>query len=177
MTSLLPPNATRLERNLATVNARLGDLVAPLGDLMNPATCPAPLLPWLASTMSVDGWIDAWTEEQKRAVIAASYQVHRKKGTRAALRAALDSLGVVGKVVEWWETMPQGAPYTFHVDIDTEGVGMVGGFLSSVEQQIAAVKPVRSHFSVRLLATTRSKVYFGAACQDIVVTTIYPKAP
>lgn len=177
MINLLPPNTTPLERNLAAANARLGDLATPLRDLMNPATCPAALLPWLASTMSVDTWVDTWTEAQKRAVIAASYQVHRKKGTLASLRAALAALGVVGKVVEWWEETPKATPYTFCIDIDTEDVGMVGGFLRSVEQQIAAVKPVRSHFTVRLTATTRPKIHIGAAFQDVIITTIYPSEP
>ena len=175
MANLLPANATPLERNLAAASAPLGDLPVPLNDLMNPATCPAPLLPWLASALSVDSWTASWTDAQKRAVIAASYQVHRKKGTLAALRAALLSLNVSAEVVEWWQAVPQAAPYTFQVDIDTEGVGMLTTFLASVEQQIAAVKPVRAHFTVRLAATARPAIHVGAGYQDVVITTIYPR--
>ncbi|MCD9124037.1 phage tail protein I, partial [Cupriavidus sp. UGS-1] len=49
MTSLLPPNATPLERNLATVGAEaIAGVPVPLRDLWNPATCPPALLPFLA---------------------------------------------------------------------------------------------------------------------------------
>ena len=43
--TLLPPNATALERALASVIARISDVPVPIGDLWNPARCPAPLLP------------------------------------------------------------------------------------------------------------------------------------
>lgn len=176
MADLLPPNATALERNVATVNARLGDLAAPLRDLMNPATCPAALLPWLASALSVDYWDESWTESQKRGVIAASIKVHRHKGTLAAVKAALASLEVVAEIVEWFNETPQAAPYTFRVDVDTEGAGMLAPFLASVEQQITGAKNVRSHFTVRLIAVTRPSVHIGVAVHDLVITTIYPKA-
>lgn len=174
MDNLLPPNATVLERNVAAINALLGELATPLRDLMNPATCPAALLPWLASALSVDSWNDAWTEAQKRAVIAASYQVHRKKGTLASVRAALASLDVSADIIEWWQEAPQAAPYTFRVDVDTEDVGMAADFFGSIEQQINAVKPVRSHFKVRLIAKPRGQLFIGTGCHDAVITTIYP---
>lgn len=177
MANLLPPNATQLERNLAAVNAALGELATPLRDLLNPTTCPARLLPWLAYATSVDLWNDTWTEEQQRAVIASSYLVHSRKGTLSAILAALEALGVTADVIEWWQTTPKGAPYTFVVDVDTEPAGMRAAFLASIEQQIAAVKPVRSHFKVRLTAAARPEVHVGLACHDTVITTIYPKTP
>lgn len=177
MDNLLPPNASLLERNLATVNARLGELPAPMRDLMNPHACPAPLLPWLAWALSVDSWDDAWSEAQKRAVIAASYQVHRKKGTLGAVQAALDALAVSAEVVEWWQETPRGVPGTFRVDVDTEGVGMADSFAQSIERQVVTVKPVRAHFTVRLVAKARPSFFVGSAYQDIITTTIYPKAP
>lgn len=87
--TLLPPNATALERALASVIARISDVPVPIGDLWNPARCPAPLLPWLAWALSVDEWDNSWTEEVQRAVIAASVEIHRHKGTIWAMRHAL----------------------------------------------------------------------------------------
>ena len=49
--SLLPPNASALERKLEQATLRLGTLPVPLRELWNPDTCPAHLLPWLAWTV------------------------------------------------------------------------------------------------------------------------------
>lgn len=178
MSDLLPPNATPLERRLAAVNARLGELdTAPLRNLLNPATCPAALLPWLAYGLSVDLWDDTWSEAQKRAVCAASIAVHRSKGTRAAVLSALAALDVTASIIEWFQEAPQAAPYTFKVDIETESQGMTAARLGTIEQQITALKPVRSHFKTRLVVTPRAALYFAATTQDLITTTIYPKAP
>jgi phage tail P2-like protein len=89
--SLLPPNATVLERRIAA-----SGFVTPSGrvpTLWNADTCPAALLPWLAWAESVDEWDDTWAEQRKRDVIKASRAIHRMKGTPAAIRRALAALG------------------------------------------------------------------------------------
>ena len=89
--SLLPPNATALEKRTAA-----SGFVTPSGivpTLWNPDTCPATLLPWLAWAESVDEWDDAWAEQRKRDVIKVSRAIHRMKGTPAAIRRALTALG------------------------------------------------------------------------------------
>ncbi|MEJ1412787.1 MAG: phage tail protein I [Candidatus Sedimenticola sp. (ex Thyasira tokunagai)] len=94
MTSLLPPNATDLERNAeAAINQAIEQIDVPLRTLWNPAICPLDLLPWLAWALSVDEWDSSWTEATKRAVLAASVEVHRHKGTTASLRSALVAMG------------------------------------------------------------------------------------
>lgn len=91
--SILPPNATPAERAFEAALAGLCDLPVPVGDLWNPARCPAALLPWLAWALSVDDWDSTWSEERKRAVIAASVEVHRHKGTVGSVRRALRAAG------------------------------------------------------------------------------------
>lgn len=91
--TLLPNNATPQERALDLTTARVGDVGAPLRQLWDPETCPADLLPWLAWALSVDEWEPEWPEDRKRNVIAASVQVHRKKGTRAAVVQAVAAAG------------------------------------------------------------------------------------
>jgi phage tail P2-like protein len=92
-TTLLPANASRAERALATAVARISDVPMPHGDVWNPTTCPAALLPWLAWALSVDDWDEDWPEAVKRDVIRRSAEVHRLKGTRAGVRLALDAAG------------------------------------------------------------------------------------
>lgn len=93
MVDLLPPNASEMERALAGISSRIDVLPVTIRDLWNPSTCPAALLPWLAWTLSVDYWDTDWPDETKRAVIAASYEVHKYKGTPYAVRTALQAIG------------------------------------------------------------------------------------
>lgn len=61
MISLLPPNATELERALELlIDARIGDISTPLRDLWSAENCPEALLPWLAWALSVDQWSADW---------------------------------------------------------------------------------------------------------------------
>jgi phage tail P2-like protein len=173
MTTLLPPNATTLERNAAAAMAALGDIPVPLRDLMRPVSIPAAVLPWLAWHMSVDGWDEVWTDAQRRAVIASSYQVHRQKGTAGAVRAAIAALGLSAEIYEWWQESPRAAPHTFRVEVDD--VGVTPELMASVQEQVTATKPVRSHFTVQLIARPKDTLYMGVAYQDTVTTTIYPK--
>jgi phage tail P2-like protein len=90
--TLLPPNASTLERAVSACAATLDTLPAPPRHVRNPATCPAPLLPFLAWEFSVDEWNPNWGDDIKRAVIAASIDIHRHKGTRGAVRRALAAI-------------------------------------------------------------------------------------
>lgn len=90
--SLLPHNATPLERALEQVAVGALDLPVPTGDLWSPDKAPAALLPFLAWAVSVDDWDPDWTEDRKRKVIAASTAVHRLKGTAEGMRRALEAL-------------------------------------------------------------------------------------
>lgn len=89
MTSILPPNSTDLELALEAATARIGAVPVPNATLWDAANCPAAFLPWLAFALSVDDWNPDWPEATKRAVIAASVSVHRRKGTVGAMRRAM----------------------------------------------------------------------------------------
>lgn len=95
--TLLPPNATALERALAA-SAPL-DLPVRIGTLWNAETCPAELLPWLAWALSVDFWSLAGNEAQQRGLIANAITWHRKRGTPWALKQALATVGYPGSTL------------------------------------------------------------------------------
>ncbi|MFY9328502.1 MAG: phage tail protein I [Georgfuchsia sp.] len=91
---LLPANATRLERAVEATLTQTLDV--PIDTLWNPATCPAALLPWLAWALHVtdgEGWALAETEAQKRALLARSIELHRKKGSVWSVIEALRAIG------------------------------------------------------------------------------------
>lgn len=117
---LLPPDSTPLERAIADTARRLSEVdaevvaAAAIADL-----CPPVLLPWLAWERSVDEWNDGWTTDQKRAVVAGSFDMHSVKGTRGALNRALAQLGHSAVLTEWFET--GGAPYTFRLTLQVGG--------------------------------------------------------
>ena len=113
--TLLPPSATPFERALEQALARIEDVPVPVDTLWDPHRCPAALLPWLAWAWSVDEWDPDWPEHVKRRVIAAAPEVHRLKGTRAAVERALKAIGVFAEIVEWWQKSPKGQPGTFSV--------------------------------------------------------------
>ncbi len=91
--TLLPHNATALETALEAVAgpALLGP--APLREIWSPKKCPVHMLPWLAHAFSVDNWDPEWSEDTKRATIAAAVSVHRFKGTIGAVKRALVAAG------------------------------------------------------------------------------------
>lgn len=138
---LLPPNQTRLEAAIARapdIEARVtADIIATLWDAQR---CPARLLPWLAWALSVDDWDEAWDDTTKRRMIAASIEIHRRKGTPWAVRRALELLGLHVQIREWFNT--GNAPYTFEVRI--AAAGRIDR--QAVARAIDAYKPVsRSH--------------------------------
>ncbi|WP_278386045.1 phage tail protein I [Stutzerimonas kunmingensis] len=139
---MLPPNATQLERALAETTAHLGSLPVPVRSVWNPQTCPVATLPWLAWALSVDDW-NGLSEAQRRALIAASYRIHRRKGTVSAVREILNASNADVRLVEWWQTQPQGTPHTFTVEVEIEDRGITQGTLENIERQIVSVKPVR----------------------------------
>ena len=149
---LLPPSATQTERDISlTCAARCAPITPMARALWDPQTCPASLLPWLAWTFSVDRWRATWPESTKRAVVAAAMGVHRRKGTVAAVRQAVEALGTVLSVREWFEY--GGDPYTARIeaytdDVADDGTGLTPEVLADLLAIIEYTAPVRVHFDL-----------------------------
>lgn len=153
--SLLPPNATRLERALEAGAARLGDVSAPIDTLVDPATIAASALPWLAYGLSVDFWDTAWSEAMKRRTVAESIAQHRIKGTRASVEHVLARIDRLATVLEAHEDAPRLAPHTFEVHLPlVTAPGSAGGaraqaaIVDDIIAQVGTVKPLREHLTV-----------------------------
>lgn len=152
-TSILKPNATVAERALEQAMQTGKADLSPVAALLNPETCPAHLLGWLAWTLSVDSWDASWPEAVKREVIAQSVDVHRRKGTAGSVKKALASLGMEARISEWFEY--GGAPGTFQIDVLIEEVFAAGfnvspALLADVERVLQNTKPVSAQYSIRL---------------------------
>jgi len=92
MAHLLPPNASAQEIALSETTGRLSVAVE-IPKLVNIATCPVALLPWLAWMLSLDEWDDNWIESVKRQLISEAYNIHSRKGTPGAIKKALLAIG------------------------------------------------------------------------------------
>lgn len=157
--SLLPPPLRRdLNcRALETVAARLSTLdLTPLV-LYDVDSVPASLLPYLAEQFNVlgdAGWDIADTDDERRALIKEAIALHKIKGTPYAVRRALDILGVVGTIVEWWQREPRGAPHTFSISISLKEQASDAVIdaqrVAQIQRAVSFWKPARSHFSMSI---------------------------
>lgn len=145
--TLLPINATTQERAIEGATARLSDVPVPVRAVWSPDDCPAEILPWLASQFAVDTWDSTWTEAQKRAAIASSVAIHKRKGTAGAVKLAVSALGMNAIVSEWFKQSPAGAPYTFSIDITVSYVGLTQQQLHGIVPVIDRTKNLRSHLT------------------------------
>ena len=171
----LPPNTTALERAIAVACAELVNVPVPLRELWNADRCPVALLPFLAWACSVDRWDDAWPESIKRGTIKASYFIHKHKGTIAAVRRVVESLGYLIRITEWWQTTPPGVPGTFRLDVGVLDTGITDAMFQEMERLIADAKPVSRHLmGLALYLETRGQVQIGLAAYHGDAMTVYP---
>jgi len=152
--SLLPPNATPLERALEAAMARIGDITAPIDTLLDPMSIDIDWLAWLAWGLSLDSWDADWTEAVKRQAVSQSIALHRVKGTRMSVEAVLRRFDHLLRVVEWHETVPRGTPHTFEIilplavgDTAPGGTRSTAAFTEAVIREVTRVKPLREHFA------------------------------
>ncbi|WP_294275772.1 phage tail protein I [uncultured Sphingomonas sp.] len=176
MNSLLPPNATLLERALEA-GVRLPpeiDAMALADAIDDPAKAPAILLPWLAWGYSVDAWDADWSEAAKRAAIADSINLHRLKGTRASVETVLSRFDGLARLVEWHEAVPRAAPHTFEIYLPIAGERASAGgqrataaFADAIIREIRRVKPLREHFRLVQSIDSVARVGIQAAVRVV----------
>lgn len=153
--TLLPPNATTLERALEAGVARISDIEAPIDTLVDPARIAATWLPWLAWGLSVDAWDSAWSEATKRQAVAESIALHRMKGTRASVDLILSRIDGLARVIEWHEDRDRLPPHRFEIEIPlVTTLGAAGAaraqaaIVDDIITAVERVKPLREHLTV-----------------------------
>ncbi|WJK10268.1 phage tail protein I [Pseudomonas fluorescens] len=173
--SLLPSGSTPLERAATEAMAEAVALKVPLRDLWSPDRCPLSLLPYLAWALSVDRWDQNWSEKTKRAVIKASFFVHKRKGTINAIRRAVEPLGYLIELIEWWQTAPMGTPGTFALKLGVLETGITEEMYLEVERLIDDAKPVSRHLTgLAISLETQGNLNVGVSLYDGDVIDIYP---
>lgn len=163
-----------LEQRAAAACSVISDLSVPLRGLWNPWRCPVKFLPYLAWAFSVDRWEETWSETVKRQAVSDAFWIHQRKGTVAAVRRVIETLGYSMTLKEWWEVAdPAG---TFRLEIDLNDIGITEPMIAELERIIGDAKPVSRHISqLTLSASTGSITSIGTAAFDGEVITVYPK--
>lgn len=169
---LLPPNQTRLEASLANA-AALPHAPEVLAQLWDAQRCPVQLLPWLAWTLSVDEWDEAWTEAQKRAQVLGAIALHRKKGTPWAVKQALSRAGL--ERVQLIERPPGAHWAEFDVDISVVDRPVTDAAIRRALGLIDAYKAARSHLRRLIISlTTKGNAYVAAFTVGGDIVTVRP---
>lgn len=178
--SLLAPNSSTAERNLARVGARIGDIPVPLTVLMDPDAIPLPLLPWLAWHLGVDTWKDYWPEGVKRDRVRKAIPIARRKGTAAAVREVVATFGANLVLREWFEQTPRGTPGTFDIVMTVSGRNgepATAEYVADIIAEIDRTKPARAHYTftqgyamqgrIGVAAVARTALYRRLTLSDI----------
>ncbi|HHN8614837.1 TPA: phage tail protein I [Klebsiella quasipneumoniae] len=172
--SLLPPSSTAWMRATEEATARLSAITVALRTIWTPIACPVDLLPYLAWALSVDRWDKDWPAERKIAAIQRSYWLHRRKGTRAAVRRVIEDMGFSATFVEWFDVGDE--PGTFRLDVDVNEIGITPKTLDELNRLIGDARPVSRHLSqLTISASSRGGVWSGAAIADGEIITVYPE--
>lgn len=176
MNSLLPLNSTPLELGLEAAN-RERTLIA-LRTLYNADTCPVHLLPHLAWSWSVDRWDNNWSESAKRSAIRSAYAVHARKGTIGALRRVVEPLGYLIQVVEWFNTVPEGEPGTFALEVGLNDAGITEALYEELTWLIDDARPVSRHLTNLAISQQVQGVLDIAVCvYEGEEIDVYPPTP
>lgn len=160
----MPSSASAFQVQLAGVDAQRVANLAPeqVQTFWNPWTCPEALLPYLAWSLSVDVWNDAWPVNRKRRVVANAPYIHSIKGTRRAIEMALDDIDAQAFITEWFEETPRGVPGTFRVDVlyEHENPQDFNEARSEVRQMVLRTKPKSRTVAIshKIISLTRAKV-------------------
>lgn len=171
--SLLPPSSTAWMRSAESASARLSAITVALRTLWTPTACPVDLLPYLAWALSVDRWDKSWPAAKKVAAIQQSYWLHRRKGTRAAVRRVIEDMGFSATFAEWFDVGDE--PGTFRLEVDVNDVGLTPKTLDELNRLIGDAKPVSRHLAQMTIAvSSKGHAWAGAAVVDGEIITVYP---
>lgn len=162
--SLLPPNATALEKSLALLALRVTALPIPFLSLHRVDNCPATYLPWLAWARRVEYWNPDWSISQKRMAIASARTFNQQRGTRASMQTLLAQV-IDNKpytLVAWHELTPKGQPFTFSVRLDpTDPLSIEQ--LAQIHSAVDATKSARDLYGVQARVQQQSTFFTAGA--------------
>ena len=152
MNSLLPPNASELERKITQVGKAAFDLPS-IRVTKDIDDVPSQFLPFIAWQKSVDYWDENWQDSLKRSVIKNSREQHRIKGTAAAIKRVLEPFGYEVKLIEWFNASPELPPGTFNLELDLIGKPLSQEVFNEVNRLVSDAKSAARHLTNLTITT------------------------
>ena len=155
---ILPTNATPIEigYDLAFALQIAAIPVNAIWDQWDADNCAEGLLPWLAWALSVDEWDADWSIGKKRAVIKASIDVHRKRGTPGSIKDDLAALEWDTEYQEWRSASDTATPHTFTVSVINPAAPLLPSDIELINRKLHRDKAARDQFDVEISNQTSS---------------------
>lgn len=166
MSKLLPPNATKLEKNTEQLGEKISSLRVPFKELHRIEQCPETHLPWLAWSHRVEYWRTDWTATEKRQAITDSQKFNQQRGTKASLRNLLNTVITTYQLKTWHEFTPPLTPFTFYVIVPNH-ITISIDQLQLMHTAVDATKSQRDFYAIYAKVKTESQFningvpYFG----------------
>lgn len=174
---LLPPGL-RDDRSRAVLEMaeKLGTLNLTALKMWDIDNVPSSALPHLIEEMHVTGYEGGRlvsTDAERKALIMGAISTHRRKGTKYAIRRAIESIGITPIIEEWFEY--EGEPYHFRLKLDTFDEAMTSEQLELVAAFVDEYKNARSVLDgIEANAVVNSPFYIGTGYHFSEIDTIYP---
>lgn len=135
------------------------------------------LLDILAYDFKVDWWDYRYTIQQKRQTLKDSFLVHRRLGTKYAVKTALSAIYPNSTIQEWFEY--GGEPYTFRLLVNVSGQQVNSELYFRAIDLINYYKNLRSHLrgmEYIIESGEAAALYMGGQFTS-VVTLCIPELP
>lgn len=123
----------------------------------------------MATQWDASVWRQSWPIEIKRNVINNVIRDKRKKGTLLAVKNAIESIGIIISITEWWQETPKATPHTFKVVAslsDFDGL-LEAELQEDAIQLINDAKPVRSHYDFIIETRHFGKIGIIGHCRKL----------
>lgn len=120
-------------------------------------------LAWGLNIEADEGWLLATDDTKKRDLIKNAVAIQRNKGTKYAVRKALEVVGLTGTISEWFEY--GGEPYWFKIDVEgTDDYSPEK--LDLLDRFVIKNKNVRSWASITVRQSINSRFALGVAAVE-----------
>jgi phage tail P2-like protein len=174
--SVLPDNASLLERGIEFAFKRLlYEIENPYPDLLNPSLTPAKMLPYLANDRGVTEWDTNADEFEKRCTVQSIWPIRRLSGTAAAIRYAVESLGMSVDIMPWYKTGAN--PYTFYLNIYCDDVELTSELNTRLDARVSEAFAERDQFSINLARGMSCEYYIGVLSEQGITIESTPFVP
>ncbi|EWF66682.1 phage tail protein I, partial [Klebsiella michiganensis] len=105
--------------------------------------------------------------------IQRSYWLHRRKGTRGAVRRVIEDMGFSATFAEWFEVDDE--PGTFRLEVDINEVGLTQKTLAELNRLIDDAKPVSRHAArLNIAVKLTGDIWAGSTLCGGDIISIYP---